>query len=149
MNVLDRPYCYFATLIGGHKFIYKRIERDQAVIDQVQEMLVSWWRDHIEKDVAPDVDGSDWTRKTLQAIYPDNHVEVELPSEFHQLLDLRKQIADQEVELKAQKNQIENQVREAMGNGDTAELGQYRITYRTNKRGVRPLKIKEVASNGN
>lgn len=33
MNVLNRPYVYFAYLIGGHHFDYKRVDKDQYFID--------------------------------------------------------------------------------------------------------------------
>ena len=149
MNVLDRPYCYFATLIGGHRFIYKRVDRNQEVIDQVQAKLVRWWHDHIEKDVPPEVDGSDWTKQTLQLLYPDKHIEVEIPDYLEQQLKIRKKVIQQINELTDEKKRIENQVRSAMRNGDTAKLGQFKILYRTNKRGVRTLNIKEVATYGN
>ncbi|RXU75170.1 phage tail tape measure protein [Enterococcus faecium] len=37
MNVLNKDYCYIAVLIGGQKFIWKRIERDQELIDTIDD----------------------------------------------------------------------------------------------------------------
>ncbi|QFR68469.1 YqaJ viral recombinase family protein [Companilactobacillus paralimentarius] len=59
MNVLDRPYCYIAVLIGGQQFKYKRIERDQELIDVIQDKLVSWWNKYVINGEQPPIDGSD------------------------------------------------------------------------------------------
>ena len=42
MNVLNKDYCYIAVLIGGQKFIWKRVERDQELIDVLTEQLVDF-----------------------------------------------------------------------------------------------------------
>ncbi len=40
---LNKDYCYIAVLIGGQKFIWKRVERDQELIDVLTEQLVDFW----------------------------------------------------------------------------------------------------------
>ena len=40
MNVLNLDYVYFAVLIGGQKFIWKKMELDQELIDMITEKLV-------------------------------------------------------------------------------------------------------------
>ncbi|MDC4184533.1 YqaJ viral recombinase family protein [Loigolactobacillus coryniformis] len=144
MNVLDRPYCYFATLVGGHHFMVKKVERDQAVIDQVQGMLVDWWQKHIIAGEPPVIDGSDSTKQTLQMLYPDSEAkEVSLPPTFNQLLKKRTEAKEQIAGWQDQVSLVDNQLRAAMADNDTAHVGHYKITYKTTKRGNRVLRIKE------
>ena len=57
MNVLNKDYCYIAVLIG-QKFIWKRVERDQELIDVLTEQLVDFWENNVIKGVEPIIDGS-------------------------------------------------------------------------------------------
>ena len=47
MNVLNKKYCYIAVLIGGQKFIWKRVDRDQELIDMITERLVEFWETNV------------------------------------------------------------------------------------------------------
>jgi len=144
MNVLDRPYCYFATLVGGHHFLIKKIDRDQQVIDQVQPILVDWWQKHIIAGEPPVVDGTDSTKRTLQLLYPDSKEnEATLPPTFNPLLKKRTEAKEQINNWQEQVNLVDNEVRSVMKDSDTAFVGNYKITYKTNKRGTRVLRIKE------
>ena len=58
MNVLNKDYCYIAVLIGGQKFIWKRVERDQELIDVLTEQLVNFWENNVIKSIEPIIDGS-------------------------------------------------------------------------------------------
>lgn len=144
MNVLDRPYCYFAALIGGHHFIIKKVERDQTLIDDVQQRLVVWWQRHVIAGEPPVVDGTDSTKRTLQALYPHGESkEVVLPQSFERLLAKRSEAKEESNGWKEQVSLVDNEVRAAMQDGDTANIGKYHITLKENKRGTRVLRIKE------
>lgn len=43
-------YC-FAVLSGGQKFIWKRVERDQELIDVLTDQLVNFWGNNVVKGV--------------------------------------------------------------------------------------------------
>jgi putative phage-type endonuclease len=47
-----------------------RVERDQALIDDLTEAAVQFWHDHIEAGVPPEPDGSDAYGAYLKAKYP-------------------------------------------------------------------------------
>lgn len=71
MNVLNKDYCYIAVLIGGQKFIWKRVERDQELIDVLTEQLVDFWENNVIKGVEPIIDGSKATADFLKDKYSD------------------------------------------------------------------------------
>ncbi|MDA5386494.1 YqaJ viral recombinase family protein [Loigolactobacillus backii] len=144
MNVLDRPYCYFATLVGGHHFMTKKVERDQTVIDQTQEILIEWWQKHVIEGAPPEVDGTESTERTLRLLYPDSVANaIELPPDVKPFLDQRSQAKQQ---IKGYQEIVvlaDNRVREAMREAGTATCGRYKITNKQNKKGSRVLRIRE------
>lgn len=148
MYVLNRPYCYFAYLIGGHRFGIKRYERDEELINQIEPQLIDWWDEHIIHDEAPDPDGSQSTTDILKLIYPRSEsIQVELPSIWNQKLHQHQDLKNNIKILAANNKRIENELRVAMKNGDTADTENYHITYRSNKNGNRMLRISERKNN--
>lgn len=144
MYVLNRPYCYFAYLIGGHRFGIKRYERDDELINQVEPQLIEWWDKHIIQDEAPDPDGSKSTTEILKLIYPKSEqIQVELPSGWNAKLQRRQELKDNIKIIDENTKRTENELRVAMGVGDTADTKNYHITYRSNKNGNRMLRITE------
>ena len=88
MNVLNKDYCYIAVLIGGQKFIWKRIERDQELIDVLTEQLVEFWENNVIKGVEPIIDGSEATANFIKEKYSEiEETQTSLPSAFDDLID--------------------------------------------------------------
>lgn len=116
MNVLNKKYCYIAVLIGGQKFIWKKIERDQELINLITERLVDFWQTNVEKLIEPIIDGSESTAEFLKERYSSiEETETTLPSKFDELIDQKR-------ELKITKKQLEEQIRQ-IDNEITNELG--------------------------
>lgn len=116
MNVLNKQYCYIAVLIGGQKFIYKRINRDQELIDIITERLVEFWETNVLEKVEPSIDGSKATSDFLKERYSDiEDVETTLPSTFDELIEQKR-------EFKKAKREIENAIRK-VDNEIVSELG--------------------------
>jgi putative phage-type endonuclease len=49
---------YFAVLIGGQKFIWKEIERDDELIEMIFQVEIDFWNNHVLKGEPPALDGS-------------------------------------------------------------------------------------------
>lgn len=119
MNVLNLDYVYFAVLIGGQKFIWKKMERDQELIDMITEKLVEFWTENVEKGVEPAIDGLKATSDFLTQRYldtEDNQTELntlfdEKIANLARLKEDRK-IIDESITL------IENELRQALGKSD-------------------------------
>ncbi|WHQ77645.1 YqaJ viral recombinase family protein (plasmid) [Latilactobacillus curvatus] len=145
MNVLGREYCYFAALIGGHKFVVKKVERDQGAIDMIESKLVTWWHDYVETDTPPDVDGDASTTAALRAMYPDEDGEIiALPSSFNERLERRNFLKNVQKEYDRDISQVENEIRLALGEASGGQTDKFRITNHANKRGTKILRIKEI-----
>ncbi len=88
MNVLNKEYCYIAVLIGGQKFIWKQIERDQELIDTITEQLVEFWETNVLGGIEPIIDGSQATVDFLKEKYADvEDVQTTLPIHFDELVE--------------------------------------------------------------
>lgn len=144
MMVLDRPYCYFATLIGGHRFIMKKVERDDTLINEMRAKLVEWWQTHIINGVAPEIDGSESTTSVLKQLHTDQDGQpVIMDAAMNERLHQRQSIKNDIKTITNETAKIENEVRSQMLDTDVATTSDFVITYRQNKRGSRTLRIKE------
>ncbi|MGM0341628.1 YqaJ viral recombinase family protein [Enterococcus sp. AZ007] len=123
MNVLNRDSAYVAVLVGGQKFIWKKIERDQELIDAITERLVEFWEENIQKMIEPPIDGSEATEKFLKERYSGKGTEeITLPSRFDELIESKTTLQKTKNELEEQIKQIENEIRNELGKKN-AEIG--------------------------
>lgn len=116
MNVLNLDYVYFAVLIGGQKFIWKKMERDQELIDMITEKLVEFWTENVEKVIEPAIDGLKATSDFLTQRYLDtDENETELNAAFDEnianlaRLKSDRKIIDENITL------LENELKQALG----------------------------------
>ncbi|EMF0299936.1 YqaJ viral recombinase family protein, partial [Enterococcus hirae] len=93
MNVLNKDYCYIAVLIGGQRFIWKRVERDQELIDIITERLVDFWETNIIGGEEPLIDGSKATSDFLKERYSElDSTEIMLHADYDVLLDQKEEL---------------------------------------------------------
>lgn len=80
MYVMDMDFAYIAVLIGGNKFKYFRIERDEAIINSMLEMLNRFWFEYYMKDIVPPLDASPASTEYIKNLHPeskaDTHIEI-------------------------------------------------------------------------
>lgn len=53
MAVTGSKCCYLASLVGGRKFIYKEVLRDEDLINRIIDSEKYFWENYIEKRVPP------------------------------------------------------------------------------------------------
>ncbi|MBO0477931.1 YqaJ viral recombinase family protein [Vagococcus sp. DIV0080] len=112
MNVLNRDYAYIAVLIGGQKFIWKKIERDQELIDLITTRLIQFWTINVEQMIEPEIDGSEATTNFIKELTQDiEDNEVILSSEYDELIESQKQIRSTIKNLEKESDKISNQLK--------------------------------------
>ncbi|EOW2629958.1 YqaJ viral recombinase family protein [Enterococcus hirae] len=116
MNVLNKDYCYIAVLIGGQRFIWKRVERDQELIDIITERLVDFWETNIIGGEEPLIDGSKATSDFLKERYSElDSTEIILHADYDVLLDQKEELLKNKKELEKSIRQIDNQIIQELG----------------------------------
>lgn len=144
MACTGRQWGSFAVLIGGQKFHWYDVERNDKFIASL-EARCEWFWGLVEKGEAPPIDGSESTADALKAIYPgDSGEAIELPSEaiqwVHDLAVAKERIAG----LESSKRTIENQIRAAMGSATFgAVLGLGKFSLKTQQRAAHQVAASE------
>ena len=116
MMTTGLPWCDVAVLIGGNDFRIKRVERHDDLLKSLIQIEIDFWREHVLKQIPPDVDDSEGATRMLKALYP-SHVDVELVADEETVA-----LAWKRIELAAQFKKVEaallgcdNRIKAAMG----------------------------------
>lgn len=132
MAVTGYEAWWIVVLIGGNKFVYKRIERDEEIIQMLIEQEGIFWHQYVESKVMPPADGSEACAKALAKMYPhSNGAEIVLDAESRELLERRAKLEERSELLKRQLNEIDSTIKAKLGNAEIGEVGCYRVTWRT------------------
>lgn len=124
MNVLDREYAYIAVLIGGQKFVWKKIERDQELIEIIQDKLVEFWEVNVKQMIPPAIDGSDSTEEYIKERYASSETgkEISLKKDIDDLLDQREELQETKKVVETSIKEIDNLIKVELGEKE-AEIG--------------------------
>lgn len=123
---------YIAVLVGGNKFIWKEIERDEEFIQILIDREKDFWENHVLKDVAPPIDGSDATNELIKKMYPqDDGTAIMLTKDDDVLLDAIDSISSEIKALEQQKKEYENQLKLKLENATEGHSQRHKVTYKT------------------
>src|SRR5690606_38205158 len=88
LAVTGKEKGYIAVLIGGNRFIWKEIERDEELIKMIIDAEKHFWEYHVQQGHAPELDGSSAAEQYLKERYEqaEKDKEVVLPGEYKELL---------------------------------------------------------------
>ncbi|MGX7105601.1 YqaJ viral recombinase family nuclease [Globicatella sanguinis] len=136
LNVLDYEYAYIAVVIGNHDFKFKKIERDQELIDMYIKEAIKFWNENVLKNVAPEIDGSPATKEALNLVdyEPLNSLAI-LSSQKEKLVELGN-VKAQIKELTQYQTEIENKLKNYMYENEADELlsDEFKVTWKETKR---------------
>jgi putative phage-type endonuclease len=122
-------------LIGGQRFLWFDVERDQSTIGVLVEAEREFWR-RVELGDPPPADGSDATREMLKLLYPQDSggsVILDDPEAYHEatsLVNVRDVLRQHE----AIKQEYENRLKVRMGDAAEAVIpGFGKISWKSSK----------------
>lgn len=131
MAVTGCPRWWIAVLIGGNKFRYKCIERNEDVIAALIEAEKRFWW-HVENRVPPEPDGSDIAAEFLARQYLEsNGQSIDLPSEAERWILQYEEAAADEAEAKARKEEAANRLKALLGEYERGRFGDRTVTWKT------------------
>ncbi|QPQ33350.1 YqaJ viral recombinase family protein [Lysinibacillus sp. JNUCC 51] len=123
---------YIAVLVGGNKFIWKEIERDEEFIQILIDREKDFWENHVLKDVAPPIDGLDAANDLIKKMYPqDDGTAIMLTKDDDVLLDAIDTISSEIKALEQQKKKYENQIKLKLENAVEGHSPRHEVTFKT------------------
>lgn len=132
MAVTGRQKWYIAVKIGGNKFHWDVIERDEEIIESLVQLEKEFW-EKVENLEPPEMDGSDSAKDVLNMLYPAENVEweaVDLGEDADQLIKELEETKSQLKELEAQKKEAENKLKAMLGTNEAGETSEYIVTWK-------------------
>nr|DAL87879.1 MAG TPA: Exonuclease [Caudoviricetes sp.] len=109
LGVLNKPKAYIAALIGGNRFVWKEIDRDDELIQMIFKAEIKFWNDYVIADVAPPLDGTSAAERYLKEKYQraekDKEIALSASSkalieEYLQQEEVLKPLLDRQKEIK-------------------------------------------------
>lgn len=140
LDVLDYEVGYIAVLIGNTEFLYKKIERDDALIKIMHDKLVPFWEINVLQKIAPDIDGSKASSEFIKTKYQDklngfdetslmNKQQIEDIALIKECETIIKNLTDT-------KNKVSNRIKQYMGENRFNSLvsDAYHVTWKNQER---------------
>lgn len=141
---------YFAVLIGGNKFLWKEIERDDELIEIIFEKEIEFWNHHVLANTPPALDGSSAAEQYLKQRYEkaEKGKSVDFGSEYKGKIDSYLQLKNSIKSLEDQMKEIENQIKNEMKEAEVGFVLNYQTEWKTiNSNRVDTKKLKEQFPN--
>ncbi|MBS5306453.1 lambda-exonuclease family protein [Clostridium sp.] len=122
---------YIAVLIGGQKFIWKEVQRDEELIEMIIEAEKDFWK-MVEDKTPPALDGSSAAEKYLKEKYSNAEVgKIEkLGFEYEDKIKNYFELKEQKDLLDTQINEIENQIKFELKDAEIGFAPGYSIIWK-------------------
>lgn len=127
-----------AVLIGGQELQIYRIERDEAMINQLATLEWMFW-DYVEQDLQPPADGSESADAALRALYPrdsgatlDLRQDLVMSAVFSDLLAVREVLSTNN----ALEAQLKQSIQQRMGDSSRALFDSGEVSFKRSKDGT-------------
>lgn len=145
MAVTGKNSWYLATHQGNGKFHINSIERNEEFIEMMLTECTDFWN-HVTIGEPPEIDGSSSTSETIRKMFPEEEPgeTVDLEKYDGELVALQ-ELANQKKNIDTIADKYKNTIKEAMGTAEIGETSQFKVTWKTDKRGARIFKFKEKA----
>lgn len=124
---------YIAVLIGGQRFIWKEIPRDETLINILINEESRFWNRHVKELVPPALDGSSAAEKFIKERYRETNPEESIDlkakytNEIDELLEVKAKIKD----LEEIAGTIENNIKNELGTAEAGYTNKYLVTWKS------------------
>ena len=128
LGLSKRKVGHIAVLIGGQKYLEKRIEFDQALYDTMVESAVKFW-DMVQNETPPATMGAD--NETMVDLYPAEHNDlIEENEDMNDAIALIQESKMHIKELKAQQDEAEAKLKSVIGDNLGILTSKYKTTWK-------------------
>lgn len=131
MAVTGFPKWYIAVLIGGNKFRWKVIERDEEIINYLIKIESDFWR-LVENRTPPEMDGSQSSAEVLKLLYPEAEEgkAIILPPGAEDLITEYEIAEEEEKAAGERKEAAANKLKALLGDAEAGRIGDRMVTWK-------------------
>ena len=130
MAVTGADAWYIAVCILGKDFKWRRIERDEEMIQMLIEIEEKFWNENVLLGQMPSPDGSKASDEILKKYYPNsNSKQIKLYG-IDEKLQRRKEISELIEKLEKEKKQIEQEVKQYMQDNEKAKSDSFSVSWK-------------------
>lgn len=132
LGVTGYKHAYIAVLIGGQRFVWKDIERDEELIQMIFDAEVHFWNHHVLGNVPPALDGSSAAEKFLKERYAESEEgkTVDLAFEYKEKLDNLLELKQNIKQLQELAKQTENELKHELKEAETGFVKNYQVDWK-------------------
>ncbi|WP_337970219.1 YqaJ viral recombinase family nuclease [Virgibacillus salexigens] len=132
LGVTGFKKAYIAVLIGGQKFVWKEIERDEELIQMIIDAEVHFWNHHVLGNNPPALDGSSAAEKFLKERYAETEEgkTIDLGFDYKEKLDNLLELKANINQLQELQKQTENQIKKELEDAETGFVQNYQVDWK-------------------
>ena len=122
---------YIAVLIGGQKFVWKEVERDEELINMIIDSERNFWK-LVENGIPPELDGSSAAEKWVNEKFKEVNKElaVQFDSTWKEKLDKLQDLKENKKVIESNIKEIENQLKNTLGHSEIGIAPGYSINWK-------------------
>lgn len=131
MSVLGLDCVYIAALVLGKEFIWRKIERDDEVINNLRCIEQAFWENNVLAGIMPDPDGSTSASSWIKDRFPEAKQGTSIAlTGFDEKLKRRSEVSKLLDKLKKEKEQIEQEVKMFLGDMEEARNNHFKVMWK-------------------
>lgn len=131
MAVTGARKTYIAALVGGNRFFYHVVERDEEMIGKIIAMERYFWDVHVLGGVEPIPDGSNATTEYFNTRFGKCSGDtIKLPEEALAVCEEYEALSQQLKEIETAKNAAANQLKNYLKEAETGIVGNRTVTWK-------------------
>ncbi len=124
---------YIAVLIGGQKFLYKEIERDDELIDNIIKEIKEFWENCVLAKKPPQ--SVSVSKDTINRLFKiDNGKSINLDSVYNTDLETLQGLKNTIKRLEKEKEAIETKIKFALGDNQIGNTNSYIASWKNQSR---------------
>ncbi len=144
MLVTGLKFWWIAALIGGCRFVYKRIERDEQICADLFKVEAEFWQMVLDKEM-PAVDGSDISTRVLNSLYHDAVSRaIPMPPEALEYVKAYRAKGDEEKAARLVKQQARNNLVALLQENEYGIVEDQLICWKESVDGSRRFSVKQM-----
>ena len=132
MAVTGYKGAYIAVLIGGNRFKWQFVQRDEELISMLIQLESDFWA-HVEQGSPPPLDGSDASAAFLRSFFPSSvpFSQIALPFRAEELIEQYHSINEEIDRATEKKQEVENLLKQMLGENEVGTVGENIVTWKT------------------